>query len=85
MESPSSGAAEKAKFHDGRLKPYPHEELGTPNDVCTTSIFFLLFAFAFDFVVGCCGPLVIAQHDLQRPKLGGNIVTIDALVEFCLL
>lgn len=33
MESPSSGAAEKAKFHDGRLKPYPHEELGTPNDV----------------------------------------------------
>ncbi|KAG7340368.1 NADH-ubiquinone oxidoreductase subunit 10 [Nitzschia inconspicua] len=26
---PSSGAAEKPKFHDGRLKPYPHEELGT--------------------------------------------------------
>jgi hypothetical protein len=25
---PSSGAAEKSKFHDGRLKPYSHEELG---------------------------------------------------------
>jgi hypothetical protein len=24
----SSGAAEKPKFHDGKLKPYPHEELG---------------------------------------------------------
>ena len=30
---PSSGAAEKPKFHEGKLKPYPHEELGTPNDV----------------------------------------------------
>jgi hypothetical protein len=24
----SSGAAEKPKFHEGKLKPYPHEELG---------------------------------------------------------
>jgi hypothetical protein len=29
----SSGAAEKSKFHDGALKPYPHEELGRPGDV----------------------------------------------------
>jgi hypothetical protein len=31
----SSGAAEKDKFHDGALKPYPHEELGRPGDVST--------------------------------------------------
>lgn len=29
----SSGAAAPSTFHEGRLKPYPHEELGTPTDV----------------------------------------------------
>ncbi|CAJ1957360.1 unnamed protein product [Cylindrotheca closterium] len=28
----SSGAAEKPKFHEGTLKPYPHEEHGRPGD-----------------------------------------------------
>jgi hypothetical protein len=35
----SSGAAEKPKFHDGKLKPYPHEELG--REVRNTIILFL--------------------------------------------
>jgi hypothetical protein len=38
---PSSGAAAKPTFHDGRLKPYPHEELGTPDGVRTRNPFFL--------------------------------------------
>lgn len=29
----SSGAAEKPKFHEGTLKPYPHEEHGRQGDV----------------------------------------------------
>ncbi|KAL3938327.1 MAG: hypothetical protein SGBAC_006742 [Bacillariaceae sp.] len=29
----SSGAAEKPKFHEGTLKPYPHEEHGRSGDI----------------------------------------------------
>jgi hypothetical protein len=32
----SSGAAEKPKFHEGALKPYPHEEHGRQGDVGAT-------------------------------------------------
>lgn len=49
----SSGAAEKPKYHEGRLKPYPHEELGRPGDVrwgrsvvCRVIVVSVLFSYS---------------------------------------
>lgn len=72
----SSGAAEKPKYHDGKLKPYPHEELGRE----VGKHFFwhtIMLPFQLGFLCGlspysCC----FYYSSLERPRQGPRQVFV---------
>jgi hypothetical protein len=93
---PSSGAAEKPKYHEGKLKPYPHEELGTPNDVSSCNMLrmrkrFLLVCWRcfivsdnFICIVTPSGYVSLKTSREREVETGPcfNFFGIDFLIEF---